>query len=73
MNEKMYTETEAFGLAVKAAQIAIAQRPNPTHVTVAQAAQILGVSARTAARMNLPRNSLGKIPYEEVIAARSAR
>jgi hypothetical protein len=73
MTERTYTEGEALNLAVRAAEIALAQRPNPSHVTVAQAAQMLGVSSRTIARMNLPRNSLGRIAYEDVIAARSSR
>jgi len=70
---RTYTEAEALELAVRAVQIAQAQRPVPSTVTVGEAAQMLGVSPRTIIRLNLPRNSVGRIPYEEVIAARSAR
>lgn len=73
MTERTYTATEAKALAIEAAQLALSQRPVPTHVSVKQAAEILGVSSRTIARLNLPRNSVGRIPYEEVIAARDAR
>lgn len=73
VTDRTYTEPEVRSIALEAAKAAIALRPVPSHVTVAQAAEMLGVSSRTVARMKLPRNSMGRIPYEEVIAARSAK
>lgn len=73
MTSRTYTEPEVTAIAIKAAEIALAQRPTPSHVSVKQAAEILGVSSRTIARLKLPRNAMGRIPYEDVIAARSAR
>lgn len=69
----MLTEQEALQLIVKALAIHDAQRPVPSCVSVAEAAKMLGVSTRTAVRMKLPRNEAGKIPYEVVLAARSAK
>ena len=69
----MLTEQEAMQLIVKALEIHDAKRPVPSHVSVAEAAEILDVTPRTITRMKLPRNSVGKIPYEAVLAARSAR
>jgi hypothetical protein len=73
VTERTYTEREALALAVQAAEIALAGQPHPTHLTLAQAAEILKVSTRTVARMNLPRNSFGRIAYEDVMAARSSK
>lgn len=73
MSEKTYTEQEVNAIAVRAAEIALAQRPVPSTVTVGEAAKMLNVSPRTIIRMNMKRNSVGRIPYEEVIAARAAR
>lgn len=64
MTEKTYSATEAKALAIEAAQVALAQRPVPTHVSVKQAAEMLGLSCRTIARLKLPRNAAGRIPYE---------
>lgn len=69
----MLTESEAMELIRKALAIHDAQRPVPSCVSVAEAAEMLGVSTRTAIRMKLPRNAAGKIPYEAVLEARAAR
>lgn len=69
----MLTEQEALDLIAKALAIHDAQRPVPSCVTVSEAAEMLGVNRRTVARMKLPRNAAGKIPYEAVLAARAAR
>lgn len=73
MEEKLYTQGEARMIAIDAARIALAGQPLPTHVSMVEAAKMLGVTARTVARWKLPRNSAGKIPYEAVIAARSSK
>jgi DNA invertase Pin-like site-specific DNA recombinase len=51
----------------------LAERPAPSCVSIEQAAEMLGVSRHTVARMKPPRNAVGKIPYEWVLEARSAR
>jgi DNA invertase Pin-like site-specific DNA recombinase len=51
----------------------LAERPVPSCVSVDQAAEMLGVSRHTVMRMKPPRNAVGKIPYEWVLEARSAR
>ncbi|MGI9158966.1 MAG: DNA-binding protein [Saprospiraceae bacterium] len=70
---RTYTESEAIGLIVQALEIFQAREPKPTHVTNLQAAQMLNLSPRTVSSLKLKRNKANKIPYEEVIAARSAR
>jgi hypothetical protein len=69
----MLTEQESMQLIVKALAIHDAQRPVPSCVSVTEAAKMLKVSRRTLVRLNLPRNKVGKIPYEAVLAARAAR
>lgn len=69
----MLTETEAMELIRKALAIRDAERPVPSSVTVAQAAEMLGVSRRTVIRMKLPLNQVGKISYRTVIEALAAR
>lgn len=69
----MLTEQEALELIRKALVIHDAQRPVPSCVSVADAAEMLGVSTRTVIRMKLPRNAAGKIPYEAVLEARAAK
>jgi hypothetical protein len=69
----MLTETEAMELIRKALAIRDAERPVPSCVSVAEAAEMLGVSTRTVVRMKLPRNKAGKIPYRAVLEALAAR
>ena len=69
----MLTETEALDLIRKALAIRDAERPVPSCVSVAEAAEMLGVSTRTVVRMKLPRNKAGKIPYRAVLEALAAR
>lgn len=69
----MLTDKEALELIKTALAMHDAQRPVPSCVSVTEAAKMLGVSRRTAVRMNLPRNAAGKIPYEAVLEARAAR
>lgn len=69
----MITKEEARELIRDAVREALAQRPLPTCVSVTEAARMLGVSRRTAVKMNLPRNKAGKVPYEAVLEARAAR
>lgn len=66
------TDQEIRKVAIAAAEEVLARRPVPTAVTLAQAAEILGVTPRTAQKLKLPRNKAGKIPYEAVLAARDA-
>jgi hypothetical protein len=67
------TEQEALELICKALAIHDAQRPVPSCVSVTEAAKMLKVSRSTLLRLKLPRNEVGKIPYEAVLAARAAR
>lgn len=69
----MLTETEALELIRKALAIHDAERPVPSHVSVTDAAEMLGVTTRTITRMKLPRNKAGKIPYRAVVEALAAR
>lgn len=69
----MLTEQEAMELIRKALAIRDAERPVPSCVSVAEAAEMLGVSSRTVVRMKLPRNAAGKIPYRAVLEALAAR
>lgn len=69
----MLTETEALDLVRKALEIHDSRRPVPTCVSVEDAAAMLDVSTRTIRRMKLPRNKVGKIPYEAVLEALAAR
>lgn len=69
----MLTDQEAIDLIRKALAMHDAQRPVPSCVSVAEAAGMLGVSTRTVIRMKLPRNRVGKIPYEAVLEARAAK
>lgn len=64
--------TEARQIAIAAAEEVLARRPVPTAVTLKQAAQMLGISRNTAAKLNFPRNRTGLIPYEAVLEARAA-
>jgi predicted DNA-binding transcriptional regulator YafY len=66
------TEQEAMQLITKAIELRDAERPVPSCVTVAQAAEMLKVSERTVVRMKLPRNAAGKIPYRAVLEALAA-
>lgn len=63
------TPQEALELMNRALAIRDAERPVPSSVNIRQAAEMLGVSARTVARMKFPRNKAGKIPYRAVVEA----
>jgi len=69
----MLTETEVLDLIRKALALHDAERPVPSAVSMAEAAEMLGVSTRTVARMKLPRNKAGKIPYRVVLEALASR
>lgn len=64
---------EARTVAIAAVEEVLARRPVPSAVTLKQAAEMLGVSRNTAAKLNLPRNAAGLIPYEAVLAARDSK
>lgn len=70
--ERMYTEAEACKLAEQVLERFSSKHPLPTAVSLKQAAEMLGVSVRTAVRLKLPRNKFGRIPYEAVLDARAA-
>jgi hypothetical protein len=76
-SQRMYTETEARQIAVSAAQEALtrfaATHPLPATISVDDAAEMLGVSRRTVARMDLPRTSAGRIAYATVLNVLAAR
>lgn len=64
------TEQEALSLAIKAVEIYAARHPRPPHVTISQAAEMLGRSRQTVsimlARYRIPLNACGQIPIEAV-------
>lgn len=74
---KSYSDIEARELAVAAAREALARfrsdNPLPTSVSVADAAEMLGVSTRTVSRLKLPRNKVGRIPYSAILDALASR
>ena len=69
----MITKEEARQLIREAVLEALAQRPMPSYVTKADAAEMLGVSTRTIDRMKPPRNGVGKIPYGWVLDELASR
>ncbi|MDR5819837.1 helix-turn-helix domain-containing protein [Caballeronia sp. LZ043] len=64
------TEQEALDIAVKAVAIYAARHPRPAHVTITQAAEMLGRSRNTVtamlARYRIQLNACGQIPIEAV-------
>ncbi len=67
------TQHEARQIAVAAVEEVLARRPVPSAVTLTQAAEMLGISRQTAAKLGLRRNQAGLIPYEAVLAARDSK
>ncbi|CAJ0893897.1 hypothetical protein R77569_04352 [Ralstonia mannitolilytica] len=63
-------ETNALEIAVQAARIALAERPRPSQVTQGQAAEMLGISRWTVAKMvesgQLRLNGCGRIPIGQI-------
>lgn len=59
-------------IAIEAVRLALAMRPRPSCVTQAQAAEMIGVSRQTVAKMmragKLRLNAAGRIPVEDVDA-----
>ncbi|MEX3924371.1 hypothetical protein AB4Y36_10120 [Paraburkholderia sp. BR10936] len=68
--------TEATQAALAAIEIYAARHPRPTQVTIGQAAEMLGLSRWTVAKLvdmgTLALNRCGRIPIEMVDAARAA-
>ncbi|AYX28451.1 Uncharacterised protein [Burkholderia pseudomallei] len=64
------TESDALRIATKAVEIYAGRRPRPPHVTITQAAEMLGVSRPTARRIltdaRVGRNHAGMVPIEEI-------
>jgi len=64
------TEADALRIAVKAIEIYAARHPRPPHVTITQAAQMLGRSRPTVSKIlthnRVRLNALGMIPIEEI-------
>lgn len=69
----MLTEQEAVDLIRKALAIRDAERPVPPHVSITDAAEMLGVSTRTITRMRPPKNAAGKIPYRWLVETLAAK
>lgn len=69
----MLTEHDAMNLIRKALALHDAERPVPSHVSVAEAAEMLGVTTRTISRMKPQRNKAGKIPYRWIVETLAAR
>lgn len=73
------TQIEELKIACKAVQLYAESHPRPVHVTQAQAAEMLGITARTVHTLvrtgKLKLNGIGRIPIaqiDELIAARNA-
>lgn len=60
-------------IAMRAVQIYAERRPRPHHVTITQAAEMLGLSRRTVGKMvkcgQIKLNKCGMVPIEQVDAA----
>jgi hypothetical protein len=61
---------EIIQLAIREALV---MRPVPPHVTVTQAAEMMQLDRKTVAKLNLPRNKAGRIPYSAIMDALVAR
>lgn len=69
----MITEREALGIAMQAVTLYAARHPRPTHVTISQAAKMLGIGRGTAAKLlGSRRNACGMVPIEAVDEARAS-
>ena len=64
------TEADVLNTAIKAVEIYAGRHPRPPHVTITQAAEMLGRSRNTVATMltryRIPLNACGQIPIESV-------
>ncbi|PCE27517.1 DNA-binding protein [Paraburkholderia acidicola] len=64
------TEQESIDMAVRAVAIYAARHPRPLHVTITQAAEMLGRSRPTVRKMLLENrvrsNAAGSIPIEAI-------
>lgn len=69
--------TEETKAALKALELFSARHPRPVHVTITQAAEMLGLSRRTVGKMvkcgQIRLNKCGLIPVEQIDAAIEAR
>jgi hypothetical protein len=63
----MYSEHEVSKIALEAARVALAGRPVPTSVPMAEAAKMLNVSISTVTRRRPPRGIGGRIPYTWIL------
>lgn len=67
----MITESDLLHIAEIAVERYAARHPRPTHVTISQAAKILGIGRGTAAKLfGAKRNACGMVPIEVVDDAR---
>ncbi|ELW9448954.1 DNA-binding protein [Burkholderia cenocepacia] len=64
------TEADVLNTAIKAVEIYAARHPRPPHVTITQAAEMLGRNRSTVtamlSRYRIPLNACGQIPIESV-------
>ncbi|WP_250451060.1 DNA-binding protein [Caballeronia sp. ATUFL_M2_KS44] len=64
------TEQEALDIAVKAVDLYAARHPRPSHVTITQAAAMLGRSRQTVSKTLIANgiriNALGAVPIEAI-------
>ena len=67
---EIMTDSDAIDMAVRAVAIFAARHPRPAHVTITQAAEMLGRSRPTVRKLLVERkvrlNAVGSIPIEEV-------
>lgn len=70
MSELFLTEKDALDIAVKAVALYAARHPRPLHVTITQAAEMLGRSRQTVRNYlvenGIRLNALGSIPIEAI-------
>jgi predicted Zn-dependent protease len=66
-------EKAAATAAERAVSLYATRHPRPSHVSLVQAAEMLGVERHTVAKMckagTLARNALGNVPIEQIDAA----
>ncbi|PXX15876.1 excisionase family DNA binding protein [Paraburkholderia tropica] len=71
------SDAEILHIAHKALELHAAQHPRPPHVTISQAADMLGLSRHTVSKMlhagQFRLNRCGRIPIEQIDMAQSAR
>lgn len=67
------SEADVLKIAEAAVERYAARHPRPTHVTISQAAKMLGISRGTATKLlGAQRNACGQVPIEAVDDVRAS-